>query len=464
MSTSTTVTTPTATPTTYDPGATEGTSATSATEATSAAADTSGVSSTRSAGLRSRDFRLLWSAASVSTLGSQVTVLALPLAAAVLLGASPLQMGLLAAAGTVPYIGFALVVGAWVDRMPRRRPLLIATDLIAAAVLLTVPLAYLLHRLTVWQLVLVELLVGVMQVTARPAFMAHLPDVVPDEALLGAGSRLKASEAVAMLGGPGLGGALVQVLTAPIAVLVDAVSFLASAALLGKVRAPERVGHVPPPRESLRREVAEGAAHLWHDRRLRAIAGAAANLNFFGLMIMALLVVYLTRSAHFTAIMVAAVTAAAGVGSLAGAVLAPTVSGRVGRGRTIVLGSAIFAFGMFAFPLAHGARWQILTILIVNEVVVGMAIMLFDVPTGALVFEVVPRDMLARVNASLGTITQGVKGLGALTGGVLGTELGLRPALWVAAVGATTTVLWTWFSPLRGEGPEERTAEVASSE
>jgi MFS family permease len=408
--------------------------------------------------LRGRDFRLLWSAYSVSAIGSEVTVLAIPLAAALLLGASPLQMGLLAAAGTAPYVGFALIVGAWIDRLPRRRPLLIAADLVAAAALLTVPLAWLAGALTITQLIAVELVVGVARVTFRPAFGTHLPDVVPERALTRASSRLRAAEATAMLVGPGLGGSLVQLITAPIAVLVDAVSFLVSATLIGKVRAPERVGHVPPPRQRMRQEIGEGLSHLWQDRRLRAIAGAAANVNFFGLMVFALLVVYLLREQNFSPVMIAAVTVAGGLGSLAGAILAPRVADRIGQGRTILLGSAVFGLGMIAFPAAHGPRWLVLTVLAANEVVVGVAIMLFDVNTSALVLMEVPREMLARVNSSLSTVTQGVKALGALSGGALGTAFGLRPALWVAAVGATTTVLWTWFSPLR-----DRDGQLASS-
>jgi MFS family permease len=403
--------------------------------------------------LRGRDFRLLWAAESVSAVGSEVTVLAIPLAAAVLLGATPLQMGLLAAAGTAPYVGFALIVGAWIDRLARRRPLLVAADLVAAAALLSVPLAWLAGGLTVTQLIAVELVVGVARVIFRPAFGAHLPDVVPERALTRASSRLRASEATAMLIGPGLGGSLVQLITAPLAVLVDAVSFVASAVLVSRVRAPERVGHVAAQRRRLRQEIGEGLSHLWRDRRLRAIAGAAANLNFFGLMIFALLVVYLTREQNFSPVMIAGVTMAGGVGSLAGALLAPRVADRIGRGRTILLGSAVFGLGGIAFPAAHGPRWLVLVVLAANEVVVGAAIMLFDVNTSALVLLEVPREMLARVNSSLSTVTQGVKALGALTGGALGTAFGLRPALWVAAVGATTTVLWTWFSPLRDREP-----------
>ena len=400
---------------------------------------------------RVRDFRLLWGAYAISSVGSEVTVLALPLAAAVLLGASPLQMGLLTAAGTAPYVGVSLVAGAWIDRVPRRRPLLVAADLVAAAALVTVPLAYLLDVLTVSQLVVVELVVGLARVMFRPGFQAHLPDVVRTDEITVASAHLRTAESAALLGGPGLGGALVQLLSAPVAVLLDAASYVASAVLVGRVRAPERAGQDVPERRRLRSEVAEGLQYLWGDARMRAIAGTAANLNFFGLVIWALLVVYLTRVLDFTALMVAAVFVAGGVGCLVGALLAPRVSERLGRGRTYLLAAAIFSLAMFAFPLAGGPRWAALAVLVVNEIVVGVAIMLFDVTTSAFVLSSVPRRRHGRVNASWSTVTQGVKPLGALAGGALGTAIGLRPALWVAAVGALTTVLWIWWSPFRRE-------------
>jgi MFS family permease len=401
------------------------------------------------AALSARDARLVFSAYAISAIGSEVTVLAIPVAAAILLGASPLQMGLLTAAGTAPYVGFALVVGAWVDRLRRRRPLMIAADLVAAAALLTVPLAWALDLLTVSQLIAVELVVGTARVTFRPAFSTHLPEVVPPVVLTQAYSRLRASEATATIAGPTLGGSLVTVLTAPVAVLADALSFLLSALLVGKVRAPERVGYVAPMRRRLAHEIGEGMAYLVRDRRLRAIAGAAANVNFFGLMVFALLVVYLTRDHDFTPLMIAAVTVAGGAGALIGALVAPRVAERIGRGRTIIAGSAVFSFGMIAFPAAHGPRSLVLAVLCANEVVMGVGIMLFDVTTGAFYVTEVPERIRGRVSASMGTVTQGVKALGALAGGGLATAYGVRPALWIAAVGATTTVLWTVLSPLR---------------
>jgi len=320
---------------------------------------------------------------------------------------------------------------------------------VAAAALLTVPVAYALGLLTVAQLVVVELAVGMCRVLFRPGFQAHLPDVVRREELTAASGHLRAAESIAMMSGPGLGGVLVQTLTAPVAVVLDAVSFVVSAVLVGRVGAPERVGHQPPPRRRLRVEVAEGLRYLRADRRLRAIAGSAANINFFGLMVVALVVVYLTRELDFTPVMIAAVTISGGAGALAGALLAPRLTARIGRGRTFLISTAVFSVGMLAFPAAGGPRWVALSILMANEAVVMCAVMLFDVTSGAFKLAVVPREVFARVDTSLATITQGVKPLGALTGGALASAIGMRPALWVAALGTTTTVLWVLFSPLR---------------
>lgn len=398
---------------------------------------------------RRRDFRLVWSGYAISAVGSEVTVLAVPLAAAVMLGATPLQMGLLAAAGTLPHLGLGMVAGVWVDRLQRRRPLLIAADLLAALVLVSVPVGYLLGVLSIAQLVVVELLVGCARVTFRPGFQAHLPDVVPDDQLTDASGHLRAAESGALLAGPSLGAALVQALSAPLAVLADAASFVVSAACLRRVSAPERPGQAPDARQPMRTEVVDGVRHVVTDARLRALAGAAANLNLFGLLVASLFVVYATRELGFAAWMVGAVLAAGGVGALLGALAAPCVARRIGAGRAIVAASAFFSVGLFAYPLVQGPASTALPVLMGVELVLGVAIMVFDVTVGGLVLRVTPRHLLGRVTSTLGLLTQGVKPLGALLGGALGTALGLREALWVAAIGATTTVLWTWLSPLR---------------
>jgi predicted MFS family arabinose efflux permease len=256
-----------------------------------------------------------------------------------------------------------------------------------------------------------------------------------------------------MLAGPGLGAVLVQLLSAPLAVLVDAASFVVSALCIGRVRSPERVGHEPAPRRPLRSELTEGLTLVWRDARLRGIAGAAANINLFGLVLVSLFVVYATRELGFHPWMVGAVLASAGCGALLGALVAPRVARRLGQGRTMVAASTFFPLAIFAYPLVHGPVPLAFAILAVDEFLMGVAIMLFDVNVGGFVLSTVPRGLLGRVSATLGTITQGAKPIGALAGGTLGTVIGLRPALWVAALGAITTALWMWCSPLRHDGP-----------
>ncbi|MGN6131323.1 MAG: MFS transporter [Nocardioidaceae bacterium] len=404
---------------------------------------------------RHPDFRRLWAGYTVSAVGSEVTVLAVPVTAAVLLGASALQMGLLTASATLPYLLLGLPAGVWVDRLARRRPLLVAADLLAGAALASIPLAWAFGVLTVAQLVGVELLVGACKVVFRPAYQSHLPDVVRRDQLTEASGHLRASESAAMLAGPGLGGLLVQALTAPVAVVVDAVSFVVSAACVRRVRTPEREAPVPSAPRSMRRDLVEGLATVVRDPSLRAVAGAAANLNLFGMVVMALFVVYATRELGFSAGLLGVVLTLGGVGALTGALLAPRLARRIGTGRTIVAGSVVFSFALFAVPLASGPRWVELAVLGGGEMVGGVAVMLFDVSTSGLVLSVVPTDRLGRVSACMGFLTQGVKPLGALAGGALGTALGLHPALWLAALGATTTLLWTVCSPLR-----RRPAEV----
>lgn len=406
--------------------------------------------------LRQRDFRLLWSGYTVSAVGSEVTILAMPLAAAVMLGASPFQMGLLTAAGTVPYLGLGLLAGVWVDRLPRRRPVLVAADLLAAAALLTVPVAWALGMLTVAQLIVTELVVGSCRVVFRPAYQAHLPDVVRRERLTVASGHLRASESGAMLVGPGLGGLVIQLVAAPAAVALDAASFVVSALCISRLQAPERATHEPAATRSLRGDIAEGLRTVLGDRSLRAIAGAAANLNLFGMLLMALFVVYATRDLGFSAGLVGAVVTLAGIGALTGALVAPRVSARIGAGRTIVLASVVFSVALFALPAASGPRWLELVVIGGSELVGGVAVMLFDVTSSGVTLTSVPAHLLGRVGSCMAFLTQGVKPLGALLGGALGTTLGLHTALWVAAFGATTTMLWTIFSPLRHRDGQAR--------
>lgn len=398
------------------------------------------------------DFRRLWAAQSVSALGSQVTVLALPLVAASTLDAGPVALGVLTAASTAAYVPLALPVGVWVDRAQRRRRLLIGADLLAAAALLILPVGLALGVLSVPLLAVSALIVGACQVLHRTAFAAHLPDVVPDSGLMIANSRFRATDSGAQIVGPGAAGGLVAVVGPVAAIVVDAVSFLLSAGFLARMKTDERLPPTPSTRQPFWCEISEGAGTVWADRRLRAIAGAAANLNFAGTASFALLVLFATRELRLSPLVLGLVLSAGGVGALLGALSAPHLTERWGPGRTVVAASAGFSLCLAAVPLAAGPKWLAASVLIVGELLGGFAVMVFDTTTGALVAISAPRLLLGRVWATLGFLTQSAKPLGALLGGVLGQQLGLRPALVVSAGLAATSVAWTFFSPLRQDG------------
>jgi predicted MFS family arabinose efflux permease len=325
----------------------------------------------------------------------------------------------------------------------------VATDLASAAALLSIPIAWWLGALTVTQLVVVELSVGCARVIFRPAYQSHLPQVVERDHLTTASGHLRASDSAAMLAGPGLGGLLVQAVSAPVAILLDALSFLVSAACIRSLRSPERSTAPATGNRSMRADLGEGLSAVLRNPSLRAIAGSAANLNLFGMLVMALFVVYATRTLGFSAGMIGAIVMIGGAGALAGALAAPRIAARIGAGRAIVAATVVFSFALFALPLAAGPRWLEVGVIGAGELVGGFAVMVFDVTAAGVTFRAVAPELLGRVSACSAFLTQGVKPLGALAGGVLGTTLGLHTALWIAAAGATTTMLWTVLSPLR---------------
>jgi MFS family permease len=247
--------------------------------------------------------------------------------------------------------------------------------------------------------------------------------------------------------GPGVAGLLVQALSAPAAILLDSVSYVLSAiAIAGMGPDPDRAGTVAE-RRPLRAEVGEGLRFVGGDGCLRAIAGSAATLNLFGMLILSILILYARRDLHLAASTIGLIFAAGGVGALIGALSAPHLARALGQSRSIFAATAWFSIHLLVIPLASGPHAGL--ILAANELLGGVAVMVFDVNAMTLAQLATPTRMLGRMGATLSFVTQGAKPLGALMGGVLGELLGLHAALWVAGAGGTLTVLWTWFSPLR---------------
>jgi MFS family permease len=397
--------------------------------------------------LRRRPFQRFWAAQTISLGGDQITLLALPLAAVLRLGATPGQMGLLTAAGWLPHLLLSLVAGAWIDQRQHRRRIMVWADLGRAVVLLTVPVAAFAGVLSLGQLYAVAFCCGCFTVFFDQSWSSSLMTIVEPPEVAEAQSRLSTSRAGTQVAGPGVAGWLVELVGAPFAVLLDAGSYVASAVLLRGIRTPEP--EVVPDPEPLRARLVTGLRFVRSNPMMRAAAVSCGLINFFDMMLMSVLVLFLSRRLHLAPGVIGSVLAAGAVGAVLGAVVAPRVAGRLGLGRTIALG----AFGMcaapFALVLASGARPVVLAVLVAGQVVCGIAVMLFDVNLNAVLALSVPHRLRGRSAGALRLLAYGPRPVGALAGGFLGGALGLGPTIWVSALGGVAGALVVWWSPVR---------------
>jgi MFS family permease len=396
---------------------------------------------------RDRRFGALWAGQSVSLLGSRVTAFALPLVAALSLGASAGEMGLLTAAELAPSLALGLVAGVWVDRRPRR-PILIAADLGRAALLATIPAAALAGVLRIEQLYAVALLAGTLGLFADVARSSLLPTLVGRERLADANGKLEMSRSVARVAGPGLAGALVELLTAPVAVAADALSFLVSAACLARLRVAERPRPARAGR-SLWAEVGEGLRLVRGSPSLRAQVGATALLNFFAGGITAVEILFFTRELGVAPAVLGAVIAASGVAAVVGAIVAARTAARFGLGPTMVGALALFSLAHFPVALATGPPALVTALLVLGIGGIQLAFPVYGVGAAALLQGVTPDHLLGRVTASVRFLLVGPPLLGALVGGALGDALGLRATMLLGAVGQLVPCLWLYLSPVR---------------
>lgn len=396
---------------------------------------------------RHPEFGKLWTGQTISAFGSAVTGLALPLTAVVMLKASPLQMGVLAALGFVPHLALGLPAGVWVDRWPRR-PVLIVTDVARALLLGSIPALALLGALSMEALYVVAVLTGVCTLFFDVAATSYTPALVGREDLLAGNSASALSSSLATTAGPALAGGLVQVLTAPVAIVVDACSFVVSAVCTCLIRSPELAAG-PSERRSLLADIGEGLRALVADPILRPIIGSSTVGSFGGALQQALLVLYLTRALGLPPTLLGAVFAASGVASVLGALLAEPARDRLGPGPAIVGGVLLWCVGNLLVPLAHGPMLAVLALLLAGRLISGLGIPVYSINQITVRQAMVPYRLLGRVNASRRFLVFGVIPLGSLAGGALGQSLGLRQALFVGVAWQVLSLLWLVFSPVR---------------
>jgi predicted MFS family arabinose efflux permease len=393
------------------------------------------------------DFLKLWTGFTIARVGSQITILALPLAAVLLLGAGATETGFLVAAQMAPSLVAGLFIGVWVDRLPRR-PILIWSDIGSAVVIASVPLAAALSSLTLAQLYVVAFLGGAFAITTDLARVAFVPALVGRTGLVTANSRLQASSAVAQVAGPSLGGILVQTLTAPIAMLWDAVTFIVSALFIAAIRSPE----TPRSRDteaSVWHEIREGLRWVRHQPIvLRSIlAIALANIEWFA--VEAVLVVYATRELGLSPALLGISLAAIGPLSLLGAGLAGPLTARWGLGPVMIGALFLESVSRLLLPFAGGTPVEAAVVLGLSQAILGLTVPLWVVSSVTLQQALTPPHLLGRVNSAARFVAFGVAPPAAIGAGIAADLFGIRVTLFAAAVIAFLAFLYLFFSPVR---------------
>ena len=397
------------------------------------------------------DFVRIWSAATISLFGSQVSAIAIPAIAIITLGVSPFEAALLGFFEMLPFILFTLPAGVWVDRL-RRRPILIAGDLGRAIVLATIPIAYAADALTVGQLYAVAFVTGILTVFFDVADQSYLPSLVAADQLIEANAKLQISQSAAQVGGQGVGGAIIGLVTAPFAVIVDAVSFLASAMLIFFVRRPEPEPERPVVAAGargpgMRSEMSDGLRYVGGHPLLRSIAACTGTSNFFSSLMFSILFVYLYRVVGLSPLTVGIVFGLGNIGFLVGAGMSSRISGRIGLGRTILLAAMVGGIAPSAIAIAPENSAAI-PFLLVAGVLAGWAQVVYNVNQVSLRQAITPARMQGRMNATMRFIVWGTMPPGLIIGGVLGSNLGLHETVWVGAIGGLFAFLFILFSPV----------------
>ncbi|MET3806996.1 putative MFS family arabinose efflux permease [Nakamurella sp. UYEF19] len=376
-----------------------------------------------------RDFRQLWIGDTASQLGAALGSLAIPYLAVTALHATAFQMGLLSTLSGLGFLVIGLPAGAIVDRRSKRR-VMIAADLGRAALLAGLPLMWWLDALTLAQVMAVATLIGMLTVFFDVAYQSYLPFLVPDDQVVEGNAKLQASQSVSQSAGPAVGGLLLRTVGPPTVIVLNAAGFVVSALFLHRIRHRE-VAADPQDRQPLRREIVEGLRFVLGHPLLRRLIACTAIGNFTSSIGASLAVLYMIDDLHLSAFTIGVVDSAAAVGGLAGALLATAIARRIGEGPSIVLTAIAVAVLTFANPLA--AVLPAVATLIVGGVFAMASIVAYNIATVSFRQRLCPPELLGRMNASARFLVWGTIPLGAMTGGLMGSHLGVMATMWVAA-------------------------------
>ncbi len=397
--------------------------------------------------LRHAGFVKIWSAATVSMMGSQVTQIALPFIATVTLGATPFEVALLGMMDMLPFILFTLPAGAWLDRI-RRRPVLILGDFGRAIALATIPLAYAAGVLTIWQLYVVGFTTGILTVLFDVADQSYLPVLIDSDDLVEGNAKLQISASGAQILGPGLGGGLISLVAAPFAIIVDAISFVASGALISLIRKPE-----PKPKRtvdtSLRLEIRDGLHYVLGNPYLRMIAGATGTSNLGSSILFAIFPVFVYRELGLSPGLIGLSGSLAAFGVLLGAFTSAPLARRFGVGPVIIGSMFINGPAMLLMVFLPSTAVVAGALLIGAQFGAGFSAVVYNVNQVSFRQAITPLDLQGRMNATMRFIVWGTMPIGSLLGGVLATFIPLRTTVLIGALVGMSAFLWVLFSPIR---------------
>src|SRR5262245_16590040 len=391
---------------------------------------------------RHPDFLKLWSAETISQFGTQVSFLALPFVAVVVLDASTFQVAALGVVDFLPFMIFTLPAGVWVDRL-RRRPVLIAGDFGRAALLATIPIAYVLDVLTLGQLYVVGFLAGVCTVFFDVAYQSYLPSLVERQQIIEGNSKLEISRSSAQIAGPGFAGLLIQAFTAPYAILIDAVSFLGSGLFFFRIRRHEEPPASPSAdgvKTSLWTELKAGLRFVLGNPNLRAQAGCTATSNFFSNVAFAVLIVFFVRELGLSAGVIGLSISLGSVGSLIAAFTAMRITRRFGIGPTTIASAALFGPATLLIAFAPTGN-QAIPYLVLAQLVFGFTVVVYNIVQVSYRQAICPPRLQGRMNSVMRFMVWGTIPLGGLLGGLLGTTIGLRETMVVGAIGGGLSFL-----------------------
>jgi Na+/melibiose symporter-like transporter len=397
---------------------------------------------------RHPEFMKFWAGQTISVFGSSITELALPLTAVITLSATPAQMGLLRAAGSLPFLLVSLFAGAWVDRT-RRRPILLWADFGRAGLLALIPLSMLLGYLNIGFIYFVQFVMGILTIFFGIAYQAYLPTLVGREQLVDGNSKMEISFSTAAIAGPGMAGWLIEKLSAPFAIAFDAVSFLISALSLSLIHTPEDLPAASTEKPDIWKEIGDGLKVVFGNRILWSIAGSTATSNLFGSLWGAMFVLYMTRVLELNPAQIGIIFVAGAPGALLGALASTRLAKFLGLGPTLIFSIFLSGPAGLLVLLARGRAEWIIAVLMVSGFLTGFSSVVYNINQVSLRQVITPNRLLGRMNASMRFLVWGTIPLGAFLASALSSTIGVTNTLLVGLIGGAFAFLWVLLSPVR---------------